>query len=164
MPPESKPPGLCVAWDSASPELCTTAGWSLQRHDSAPPPGHPGVGAADCAAWQHRLDSAPPGPGFWVTAWSLQRLDSAPPPGLGAAWNWRCLSQQRWDSAPPESRRLVSAGLWIFAPGKIQVVVTQGLPNLRSTDTSPRRRVKELQLPGGGAESRGRQVPRSQRC
>ena len=114
VPPESKPPGLCVAWDSASPELCTTAGWSLQRHDSAPPPGHPGVGAADCAAWQHRLDSAPPGPGF---------LDSGSPPGLGSAWTrrrrldsalrgiggaWiniagtrRRLSQHRWHSAFP---------------------------------------------------------------
>ena len=86
------------------------------------------------------------------------------------------MNQHRWDSAPPEStplalgvswipnRRLISAGLWIFAPEKIQEVVTQTLPNLRSTYTSPRRRVKELQLPGGGAESRRRQVPLSQRC
>ena len=37
LPPPSLPPSL-PPWDSAQPALCATA-WSLQRLDSAQPPG-----------------------------------------------------------------------------------------------------------------------------
>ena len=63
MPPESRPRGLGAIWTLAA------ASWSLQRLDSAPPPG---VGAA----WQHN--------------WTRRRLDSAPPPGLCSALTRGC--------------------------------------------------------------------------
>ena len=67
--------------DSAQPGLGAAAAWSLQRRDSAQPPG---VGAA----WQHSWDSAPPG--LCAAAWALQLIDSAQLPGVGAAWQHCC--------------------------------------------------------------------------